>query len=334
MDGIDAALVQLDHSAVPSAIELIAFETYAYKRSLAKALRAAPKKALPADLAVLDVLVGEEFARAALKLLKTVGVETCKVAAIGSHGQTIIHLPGREQHAIQTIHTSLQIGQPAVIAERTGIMTVADFRTRDLASGGQGAPLVPLLDHRLYVHRTIGRVALNVGGIANVTGLPPSSGLRGVLAFDTGPGNVLLDAAARYRGIKAGCDVDGKLAMSGQPQDEILDELLANPFFQRKPPKSADTAIERFLGVRQPVDEVLISGGGAYNHALRGRLSELVSPAELRDAGDVASVPGDAKEAVAFAVLAAETLAGRPGNVPTATGASGPRVLGTIVPGL
>ncbi len=130
MDGIDAALVQLDHSSVPSAIELIAFETYAYKRSLAKALRAAPKKALPADLAVLDVLVGEEFARAALKLLETVGVETCKVAAIGSHGQTIIHLPGREQHASQTIHTSLQIGQPAVIAERTGIMTVADFRTR------------------------------------------------------------------------------------------------------------------------------------------------------------------------------------------------------------
>ena len=371
MDGIDAALVQLDHSAVPSAIKLIAFETYAYKRSLAEALRAAPKKALPADLAVLDVMVGEEFACAALKLIETVGVETCKVAAIGSHGQTIIHLPGRKQHASQTIHTSLQIGQPAVIAERTGILTVADFRTRDLASGGQGAPLVPLLDHRLYVHRTIGRVALNVGGIANVTGLPPSSGLSGVLAFDTGPGNVLLDAAARYRGIKAGCDVDGKLAMSGQPQDEILHELLANPFFQRKPPKSADTAdflndrttalfghtesisdadllstlteftactvataIERFLAVRQPVDEVLISGGGAYNHALRGRLSELVSPAELRDAGDVASVPGDAKEAVAFAVLAAETLAGRPGNVPTATGASGPRVLGAIVPGV
>ncbi|MEC8944350.1 MAG: anhydro-N-acetylmuramic acid kinase [Acidobacteriota bacterium] len=371
MDGIDAALVQLDHLSVPASIELIAFETYAYKRSLTEALRAAPKKALPADLAVMDVMVGEEFALAALKLLEMAGVEACKIAAIGSHGQTIIHLPGQKTCASQAIHASLQIGQPAVIAERTGIMTVADFRTRDLASGGQGAPLVPLLDHRLYAHRTIGRVALNVGGIANVTGLPPSSDLSGVLAFDTGPGNVLLDAAARHRGIEAGCDVDGKLALSGQPQEDVLDELLANPFFQRKPPKSADTmdflndrttalfgraesisdadllstlteftastvatGIARFLAVRQPVDEVLISGGGAYNHALRGRLSELLSTAQLRDAGEVASVPGDAKEAVAFAILAAETLAGRPGNVPTATGASGPRVLGAIVPGL
>ncbi len=373
MDGIDAALVQLDHSAVPPAVELIAFETYAYARSLSEALRAAPKKALPADLSLMDVMVGEEFARAALKLLETVGMATSEIAAIGSHGQTIVHLPGRTPDAGPgpSIHASLQIGQPAVIAERTGITTVADFRARDLASGGQGAPLVPLLDHRLYADPTIGRVALNVGGIANVTGLPPSSDLSDVLAFDTGPGNVLLDAAARYRGIGAGCDVDGELAISGQPQEGILDELLANPFFKRKPPKSADTtdflndritalfdrsesisdadllstlteftactvakAIARFLAVRQPVDEVLISGGGVYNHALRGRLSELVLPAQLRDAGDVACVPGDAKEAVAFAVLAAETLAGRPGNVPTATGASGPRVLGTIVPGV
>ena len=146
--------VKLDHSSVPASIELIAFETYPYKRSLTEVLRAAPKKALPADLAAMDVMVGEEFALAALKLLEMVGVEAGKIAAIGSHGQTIIHLPGQKTYASQAIHTSLQIGQPAVIAERTGIMTVADFRARDLASGGQGAPLVPLLDHRLYAHRT------------------------------------------------------------------------------------------------------------------------------------------------------------------------------------
>lgn len=371
MDGIDAALVRLDHSAVPAAIELIAFETYSYGESLTEALRSARKSALPADLALMDVMVGEAFARAALKLLETVGMASSEIDAIGSHGQTIVHLPGSISDGGSSVQTSLQIGQPAVIAERTGITTVADFRARDLAAGGQGAPLVALLDHRLYADSEIGRVALNVGGIANVTGLPPSSNLSGVLAFDTGPGNVLLDAAARHRGIEPGFDVDGRLALSGQPRKEVLEKLLVNPFFDRKPPKSADTsnflndrtkalfgtnesisdadllstlteftaftvarAISRFLAAQQPIDEILISGGGAHNRALCARLSDLVFPAQLRDAGDVASIPGDAKEAVAFAILAAETLAGRPGSVPGATGAAGPRVLGTIVPGV
>ena len=371
MDGIDVALVRLGQSAGPEAIELLGFETYAYEESLAAALRSAGGKALPADLALLDVMVGEAFARAVLRLLEAAGLTSSEVGVIGSHGQTIVHLPEPTAYAGSFARASLQIGQPAVIAERTGITTVADFRARDLAAGGQGAPLVPFLDHKLYADARIGRVALNVGGIANVTGLPPSADLSDLLAFDTGPGNVLLDAAARHRGIDAGYDVDGELAMGGQPREELLDELLGSPFFDRKPPKSADTtdflndeteawfgrsesisdadllatlteltartvadAIARFIAVRQPVDEILISGGGAHNHALRRRLSDLTAPARLRDAGEVAAIPGDAKEAVLFAVLAAETLAGRPGSVPATTGAAGPRVLGTIVPGV
>ena len=371
MDGIDVALVRLDRSASPSAIELLRFETYAYEGSLAEALRSAGVSALPTDLALLDVMVGEAFARAALRLLEAVGLASSEVGVIGSHGQTIVHLPEPTALAGSCARASLQIGQPAVIAERTGITTVADFRARDLAAGGQGAPLVPFLDHSLYADAVIGRVALNVGGIANVTGLPPSADLSDLMAFDTGPGNVLLDAAARRRGIEAGYDVDGELAMAGQPREELLDELLAGPFFARKPPKSADTtdflndetealfgrsesisdadllatlteltartvadAIVRFIAVRQPVDEILISGGGAHNQALRGCLSALTAPARLIDAGEVAPIPGDAKEAVLFALLAAETLAGRPANVPAATGAAGPRVLGTIVSGV
>ena len=371
MDGIDAALVRLDPSADPAAIELLGFETYGYEASLVEALRRAAGSALPADLALLDVIVGEAFADAALRLLEAARLTASAVRVIGSHGQTIVHLPEPTAHAGSRARASLQIGQPAVIAERTGITTVADFRARDLAAGGQGAPLVPFLDHLLYTDAKLGRVAVNVGGIANVTGLPPAADLSGLLAFDTGPGNVLLDAAARHRAIEAGYDVDGELALAGQLHEELLDELLADPFFDREPPKSVDTTdflnagtqalfgrsesisdadllatlteltarsiadgIARFIVVRQPVDEVLISGGGAHNRALRGRLSALVAPARLRDAGEVGPIPGDAKEAVLFAVLAVETLAGRPGSVPAATGAAGPRVLGTIVPGV
>ena len=372
MDGIDAALVRLDRSSKPAAIELVAFNTYAYDKTLAEALRRAAGCALAADLALLDVLVGEAFGRAALRVLETAGVAGPDVGVIGSHGQTIVHLPEPTAQAGSFARASLQIGQPAVIAERTGITTVADFRARDLAAGGQGAPLVPFLDHRLYADAdaSIGRVALNVGGIANVTGLPPGADLAGLVAFDTGPGNVLLDAASRRRNVEAGYDVDGGLAAAGQLRDDLLEELLADPFFDRKPPKSADTgdflndrtealfdrfeslgdadllatlteltartiadAVARFIAVRQPVDEILVSGGGAHNVALCTRLRDLTSPARLRDAGEVASIPGDAKEAVAFALLAVETLAGQAGNVSAATGAAGPRVLGAIVPG-
>lgn len=371
MDGIDAALVEVAEES-GGQISVVAFRTFPYDAELAAALRTAAASASPAELALLSVVVGEAFARAVVELLEGAGVAATDILCVGSHGQTMVHLPEPASCAGTFARATLQIGEPAVIAERTGITTVADFRSRDLAAGGQGAPLVPLLDHLLYVHANRGRVALNIGGIANVTGLAPGTDLAGVVAFDTGPGNVLLDAAARARGIAGGFDHDGRIAVGGAVRYALLEKLLAHPFYARKPPKSADTAdflneetiavlgesatlsdadllatlteltartvataIADFIAIRQPVDEVLVSGGGAHNRALRGRLEALIAPAALRAAEDVApAVPGDAKEAVAFAVLAHETLVGRPGNVPSATGAAGPRVLGSIVPGL
>jgi anhydro-N-acetylmuramic acid kinase len=371
MDGIDAALVGFDDDA-PGSLEVRAFRTFPYDEQLSAALRAATEGGEPARLALLDVVVGEAFARAALDLLDGAGIDAAEVACIGSHGQTVVHVPDPTDCAGAFARASLQVGQPAVIAERTGITTVADFRARDLAAGGQGAPLAPFLDFRLYADAEVGRVALNIGGIANVTGLPPGGGADDVVAFDTGPGNVLLDAAARMRGLAGGIDEDGKLAVGGAVRDALLERLLAHPFYDRKPPKSADTgdflndasltllrdaaslsnadmmatlteltartitgAIRRFVRIRQPIDEVLLSGGGLHNRALRGRLEALLSPAALRDADEIApQVTGDAKEAVLFALLARETLAHRAGNVPAATGAAGPRVLGVVVPGV
>ncbi len=371
MDGIDAALVRVEEEP-GGQISVVAFRTFPYDGELAASLRTASTSASPAGLALLNVIVGEAFARAALELVEAAGVEATDILCVGSHGQTMVHVPEPASCAGTFARATLQIGEPAVIAERTGITTVADFRSRDLAAGGQGAPLVPFLDHRLYTHPERGRVALNIGGIANVTGLPPGTDLAGVVAFDTGPGNVLLDAAARARGIAGGFDEDGKIAVGGAVRDLLLEKLLAHPFYPRKPPKSADTAdflneestavldeaaslsdadvlatlteltartvagaIADFIAVRQPVDEILVSGGGAHNRTLRGRLEALAAPAAVRHAEDVVpAVQGDAKEAVAFAVLAHETLAGRPGSVPSATGAAGSRVLGAIVPGL
>jgi len=202
--------------------------------------------------------------------------------------------------------------------------------------------------------------------------LPPGAALDKVVAFDSGPGNVLLDAMARERGIDGGYDRDGRLAIGGAVRPQLLERLSRHAFYSRKPPKSADTtdfldantrrildeasstsdadmmatlteltartitdAVSRYIAVRQPVDEVLVSGGGAHNRALMGRLEALLSPSSVRQADVIeAAVPGDAKEVVLFALLAHETLAGRPGNVPTATGAAGPRVLGSVVPGV
>lgn len=369
MDGVDAVLAELDDDATGS-ITVHAFRTFPYDEELAAALRAAASGGSATHLALLDVIVGEAFARAARDLLEGASVSAGAVRCIGSHGQTIVHVPEPESCAGAFARASLQVGDPSVIAERTGITTVADFRARDLAAGGQGAPLAPFLDHRLYADAERGRVALNIGGIANVTSLPAGAEMGDIIAFDAGPGNVLLDAAARLREIPGGFDEGGAIAAQGSVDDELLAGLLEDPFYGRKPPKSADTAdflndasldalraaaslsdadllatlveltartiadgIERFVAVRQSVDEIVVSGGGVHNRALWKRLEESNAPAKLVEAAEIAAVPGDAKEAVLFALLAHETLAGRPSNVESATGASGPRVLGVIVPG-
>ena len=314
--------------------------------------------------------LGEWFARAALEVCREAGVPMSEVDLIGSHGQTVHHLPDPEEAFGVRIRSTLQIGDPSVIAERTGVTTVADFRARDMAAGGQGAPLVPLVDYLLFRSERAGRAMLNIGGIANVTVLPAGCAPEGVLAFDTGPGNMVMDALTGIAtdGEEA-YDAGGRLAASGRVSRALLERLMQHPFLGAPPPKSTGRetfgsafiegisgwgcglsgpdlvrtataftarsvadAIERFVLPVCRVEEVFVSGGGAENPLLMDLLRDAlpgIRVARIESLG----VPSEAKEAVAFAVLANETLAGRAGNLPQVTGASRPAVLGAIIPG-
>ena len=260
---------------------------------------------------------------------------------------------------------SLQLGNPAVIAERTGIAVVSDFRSRDMAAGGQGAPLVPFVDNLLLSHPTLSRAVQNIGGIGNVTWLP-AGGAGQAFGFDTGPGNMLLDRAAEVltQG-KLRCDMDGKMAFAGTVQEQFLQKWMAEePYFTRKPPKSTgrelfgvqrcDVYLKEMAGCAKEdilatltaftarstaeaykhflpalPDEVLLCGGGARNPAIAAMLQKELPASRIGKTED-AGLPGDSKEAVAFAVLGYETMNRRPGNLPAATGARGPVVLGSI----
>ncbi|MBI3455501.1 MAG: anhydro-N-acetylmuramic acid kinase [Candidatus Rokubacteria bacterium] len=359
-DGVDAALVEIEGSGETTRAGLLAFATQAF----APALRArvlALGEATAAELLDLHYRLGEEFARAALAVIEPARRRGLPVHLVGSHGHTARHHP--RANAPGAGGATLQVGEPAVIAERTGLPVVADFRPRDIAAGGEGAPLVPLVDWLLF--RVPGRVraCLNLGGIANVTLL--SERLDAVRAFDLGPANMPLDAvvAAWTRGAER-FDRDGVRAAAGRVDARLLDELMAHPFLALPPPKSTGREafgaifvrplLSRFAGreadllatltrfvaeavadglrrfVSQRVAEVLVSGGGARNQTLMAALQEVLAPAAVRSLEEVGMDP-DAKEAVAFAVLANETLFGHPGNLPRATGAAGPRVLGKIV---
>lgn len=350
-DGIDAVLVDFAHGQP----RVHASHVEPWPESLRHRLLAAaqPGAALDLDaLGRLDVEAGEGFATAALQLLQTSGTAPDTVRAIGSHGQTVRHRPA-DAHPF-----SLQIGDPTVIAERCGIEVVADFRRADIAAGGQGAPLVPALHAVLFADPPHTRVVLNLGGIANISVL---RGDGGVLGFDTGPASCLMDAwCMAQRG--AAFDRDGAFAASGHVDAALLAELLADPYFAAAAPKStgreyfhldwlraharlsalnaADvqatllelTARSVALAVQQHAagaDRVLVCGGGVHNGTLMRRLRTLLRPAAVESTARAGLDP-DYVEAVAFAWLARQRLLGLPGNVPTVTGARGPRVLGAV----
>jgi anhydro-N-acetylmuramic acid kinase len=359
-DGIDAALVEVDGAGETTRVRLLDFRTRPFESDL-RARVLALKDARADELLRIHYHLGEEFARAALEVIEPARRAGLTVHLIGSHGQTARHHPRAEDPAGRA--ATLQLAEPAVIAERTGLPVIADFRPRDVAAGGEGAPLVPLVDWLLFRRPGSTRACLNMGGIANVTVV--TDRLDSVRAFDLGPANMPLDLVvhAWTRGAEA-FDRDGARAATGRVDSGLIAELLRHPYFTVPPPKStgreafgdvfvrpllarytgreADllATLTRFVAesvadgirrwVREAVSEVLVSGGGARNGPLMGALAATLAPVPVRSFADVGLDP-DAKEALAFAVLANETLFGRPGNVPGATGAAGPRVLGKLI---
>lgn len=356
MDGVDAALVRLGERP-----ELLRALCLPYPDDLRQQIEAAadPDARLSLSaLAKLDVQVGLHFADAAQAVLREAGVPAGEVRAIGSHGQTVAHYP-EPPHP-----SSLQIGDANIIAERTGITTVADFRRRDLAVGGQGAPLVPAFHHAVLQSAGETRAVVNIGGMANVTVLAAEG--TAASGFDTGPGNALLDAwSARH--LRQAVDEGGRWGAGGQVLQPLLQGMRSDPYFQRRPPKStgreyfnirwlearlteagqtgaapqdvqatlaqltADTIAEAVRGQAEGAVRVIVCGGGVHNRDLMARLAAAV-PCPVESSAAYGVDP-DWMEAMAFAWLAARRLAGETGNLPTVTGAKGAAVLGAVYPG-
>lgn len=367
VDGIDVALVEISGEGFGQKIRAKAFHSVPFAPEVRKAvLGICNAQTHTARLSQLSFLLGELFGEAVLETCRAARVSPKRVELVGSHGQTVYHQATPEKLFGRKIASTLQIGEPAIIAARTGAPVVADFRPADMALGGQGAPLVPYVDYLLYRHAKKGRVALNIGGIANITAIPSGAGPEQVIAFDTGPGNMVIDALVSQfsRGVQR-YDKDGKMAASGAVNPELLNTLLKDEFVRRRPPKScgreeygvelvtdllreglaapdliatvtAFTAaaiadgVERFVSPKMHVDELIVSGGGVHNPEIMSRLERQIPDAKLMTSAEL-GVDGDAKEAIAFAVLAYETWHGRPANLPSATGASGPAVLGKVV---
>lgn len=364
LDGIDAALVTIVGTGDAIRVRTLATHYTPYtqeeRAGLLQLIRAG-------DLALLgawDTYLGERFAEAAQALLQQ--AQPPRLDLVGSHGQTVWHAPDATLLGMPTPHT-LQIGQPDVIAARLGVPVVADFRTRDLAYGGQGAPLVPIVDWLLLRSETEHRLALNLGGMANITLLPAGGSPEAIRAFDTGPANALIDLAVQ-RGTEGALthDADGKLAQQGEVYKPLLEWLMAHPYLERQPPKSTGrevfgetllcdiearftqlplpdlvatlteftaasiaNALQRFVLPDYPVARIVISGGGVHNRTLLQRLQTHLPDVALESAAQYGIDP-DFKEAIAFAVLADRFLQGLPATYPNTTGARQPVIAGKL----
>lgn len=376
VDGIDAALTEITGRGHRVRIKLIAYRTVPYPRGIRERVLAIQSPAgQPVEaLSTLNAYLGELFAAAARRVASAGRVPLRRVALIGSHGQTIAHQPVPVREGRFRVSSTLQIGEPSIIAERTGVTTVADFRPRDMAAGGQGAPVTPIIHHRCFARPGRNHLVVNLGGITNVTWLPGdrrADDARGVLAFDTGPGNMLIDGLMERitRGRRT-MDRHGRTAASGVVDEGLLARLLRHPFLRRRPPKttgretfgrewaadllreaaraklaprdlvatataltarSIADAYTRFLRPRGVLHRVIVGGGGVHNRALMAELRRAFGSTPVESMSDHGVDP-KAIEAMAFALLAYLAARGEPNNVPSATGAERAVVMGKIIP--
>ena len=370
-DGVDVALVRISPAAAAPKIILLSHHSAPYPAALRRAVLAAMNAAQisTAELARLNWRLGVAYADAVRDALRKYPV---KLDLVGCHGQTIYHQAKAAAYAGRQVACTWQIGEPAPIAHEIGVPVVSNFRPADMAAGGQGAPLVPLLDFALFAHAKRARVLQNIGGIGNLTAIPAGAGANKLIAFDTGPGNMIIDALM-MKLFEKHFDRDGRIAARGQVLDNVINAALREPYFRKAPPKSAGReqfgsafttdflhackktgvhaenaiatataltaesialAYDRFvqpLITNTPVD-FIVSGGGSRNRTLMAMLQQRLEPRGCTVmSSDSAGIPSQAKEAVAFALLAWQMWHRVPGNIPAATGASRSAILGEIL---
>src|SRR6266849_660329 len=370
-DGIDVALARISGAPPHLNAKLLGHASVKFPSALRmEILRVAEQHPITAGaLSQLNFRLGELFAEAAIAACHKFRVAPRRISLIGSHGQTIFHQGNPASFLGRPTASTLQIGEPSIIAARTGITTVGDFRPADISLGGQGAPLVPYVDYLLYRHPKLGRVSLNLGGIANIAVLPRACKPQRVFAFDTGPANMLIDALVSHftRGRQR-FDKNARLASQGRSIPALLDEVLRDPYLKLAPPKSTGReyygnaylkkllalgrrhrakpndliraatiftalsvvdSLNRFVLHKTRIQQLIVSGGGARNPLILAQLSAALPGIEVLLSSSM-GIPVDAKEAFAFALLAYETFHRRPANLPSATGARGAAILGKI----
>jgi anhydro-N-acetylmuramic acid kinase len=372
LDGVDAALVEISGFSESTRAQLKHFVSVPFANNVqAELLRVASQTPVAAQvISHLNFLLATLYTEAITQLCEEAGIRLNQVDLIGSHGQTIFHQSEPAPFCGRMLASTLQIGEGSLLAENTGITTISDFRPRDMAAGGKGAPLIPYVDYLLFRDEQLGRVLLNVGGIANITSLPAAAKIEQVKAFDTGPGNMVIDALVRrFTNQEKTYDANGSIGAGGQVLGPLLEQLLTDIFFQAHPPKTAGreqfgeafvrqmldysktsrfedlvctateltarsvaAAVTRFVLPETEVRQLVVSGGGARNAFLMQRLQSVLPGIKVLCSDDL-GIPTAAKEAIGFAILANETLHLHPGNVPTATGARHPVVLGKVVYG-
>jgi len=370
-DGIDVAIVEIVGRYPRNRIRHIHSEDYRYPPSVRDLLMKEPEELALQDVAGMRFMLGRLFGEKVLKTLEHASLKPAGVDCIGSHGQTLLHLPGGVKMGWRTVSSTLQVGSGAVIAQVTGITTVSDFRSADIAVGGEGAPLVPVYDYVTLRSSKKSRIALNIGGIANLTAVPGGASPDNIVAFDTGPGNCMIDTAVSLlTGGEADCDWHGEMAGRGEPDEQELRELLKHSYFRRKPPKSTGweefggpytksvlkrmlsrglshstimstlteftcesiaRAVHRHVAQLMNVDEIIVTGGGSRNPVIMEGLKSRFPESEVTT-GEALGIPSLTREACAFAYLGYLCLKRIPANIVSQSHGLAPAILGAIHP--